>query len=207
MLEAKDVRETSDQRYDQGMLRARSQAENYARALPADEGRPPFVVNVDVGRSIELYSEFSRSGAKLVLWIGYLQWHFRTRGAVMPPEPVLKDFRNIECRDAVLTWDRVDYATDERGVPLTRWDGKTMKTSPVTGEPIPDESARLPLERYLNPRKAAWPQADFVVGNPPFIGNKRMRIALGDGYVDALRGACANDLLGDAKRVGFGLWT
>ena len=63
VLEAKDVRETSDQRYDQGMLRARSQAENYARALPVDEGRPPFVVVVDVGRSIELYSEFSRSGA------------------------------------------------------------------------------------------------------------------------------------------------
>jgi hypothetical protein len=29
----------------------------------------------------------------------------------------------------------------------------------------------------------------FVVGNPPFVGNKRMRAALGDGYVDALRGA------------------
>ncbi|NLA67956.1 MAG: hypothetical protein GX856_06890 [Gammaproteobacteria bacterium] len=35
----------------------------------------------------------------------------------------------------------------------------------------------------------AWPEADFVVGNPPFIGNKRMRTALGDGYVEALRGA------------------
>src|SRR5690606_19826785 len=43
--------------------------------------------------------------------------------------------------------------------------------------------------RYVNPRKAEWPQADFVVGNPPFIGNKRMRQALGDGYVEALRGA------------------
>ncbi len=45
------------------------------------------------------------------------------------------------------------------------------------------------LERYVNPRKAGWPAADFVVGNPPFIGNKRMRDALGDGYVEALRGA------------------
>src|SRR5690606_33370519 len=46
-----------------------------------------------------------------------------------------------------------------------------------------------PVERYVNPRKAAWPKADFVVGNPPFIGNKRMRLALGDGYVEALRSA------------------
>ena len=126
--------------------------------------------------------------AEVVLWIGYLQWHFRTRGDVNPPVPVIRDFRNIENRDAVLAYDRMEYVADERGVPVTRWDGKTMKVSPVTGEDIPDDTVRVPLERYVNPRKAAWPQADFVVGNPPFIGNKRMRKYLGDGYVDALRG-------------------
>ena len=125
--------------------------------------------------------------AEMVLWIGYLQWHFRTRGQVMPPQPVLKDFHNIECRDAVLAYDRMEYVTDERGVPVTRWDGKTTKKHPVTGEDVPDETARMPVEKYVNPRKAEWPQADFVVGNPPFIGNKRMRDALGDGYVEALR--------------------
>ena len=54
---------------------------------------------------------------------------------------------------------------------------------------MPDETAQVPQWRYLNPRPAEWPQADFIVGNPPFIGNKRMREALGDGYVEALRGA------------------
>ncbi|MEJ5209576.1 DNA methyltransferase [Denitratimonas sp. CY0512] len=127
--------------------------------------------------------------AEVVLWIGYLQWHFRTRGDVNPPVPVIRDFRNIENRDAVLAYDRVELVTDEHGVPVTRWDGETMKISPVTGEKVPDESARKPVEKYLNPRKAAWPEADFIVGNPPFIGNKRMRTALGDGYVEALRGA------------------
>lgn len=127
--------------------------------------------------------------AEVVLWIGYLQWHFRTRGNVHPPQPVIRDFRNIENRDAVLAYDRVEFVTDERGIPVTRWDGETMKVSPVTGEKIPDDSARKPVERYVNPRKAEWPAADFVVGNPPFIGNKRMRTALGDGYVEALRGA------------------
>ncbi len=125
--------------------------------------------------------------AELVLWIGYLQWQFRVHGHVNPPEPVLRDFRNIQCRDALLDYDRVEPALDEDGRPLTRWDGVTNKPHPVTGRPVPDESARRVVERYVNPRQAVWPEADFVVGNPPFIGASTLRRALGDGYVDALR--------------------
>ncbi|MBK1720839.1 class I SAM-dependent DNA methyltransferase [Thiocystis violacea] len=126
--------------------------------------------------------------AEMVLWIGYLQWHVRTHGSVHPPEPIIRDFRNIQCRDAVLAYDRMEWVTDATGQPVSRWDGRTMKTHPITGEPVPDETARTPLERYVNPRRAEWPEADFVVGNPPFIGASNMRRALGDGYVDALRG-------------------
>ena len=36
------------------------------------------------------------------------------------------------------------------------------------------------------PVPATWPQAEFVVGNPPFLGTKLMRLSLGDGYVDDL---------------------
>ncbi|KPV41187.1 DNA methyltransferase [Thiohalorhabdus denitrificans] len=122
-----------------------------------------------------------------VLWIGFLQWHLRTRGDVSPEEPVLKDFHNIECRDAVLDYDEAVLVTDDAGQALTHWDGVTYTTHPTTGERVPDETARVPVHRYTNPRKAEWPAADFVVGNPPFIGNKRMRMALGDGYVEALR--------------------
>ena len=125
--------------------------------------------------------------SEVVLWIGYLQWHFRTRGNVMPPQPVLKDFRNIECRDAVLAYDRMTYVMDEHGKTVSRWNGKTFKKHPITGEDVPDDTARVPLERYVNPRKAEWPRADFVVGNPPFIGSSWMRTSLGDGYAEALR--------------------
>jgi hypothetical protein len=127
--------------------------------------------------------------AELVLWIGYLQWHYRQHGKVAPAEPVLRDFRNIEHRDAVLAYDAKELVLDADGAPVTRWDGETMKKHPVTGKDVPDDSARAPVYRYTNPRKAEWPEADFVVSNPPFLGNKRMRGALGDGYVDALRAA------------------
>jgi hypothetical protein len=123
----------------------------------------------------------------LVLWIGYLQWHFRTRGEANPPEPVIRKFHNIECRDAVLAYDAEEIATDEFGHPITRWDGRSFKKHPVTKENVPDETARTPLLRYLNARRATWPEADFIVGNPPFIGNSRMRSALGDGYTETLR--------------------
>ena len=125
--------------------------------------------------------------AELVLWIGYLQWHFRTNGSGLPSSPILKDFRNIECRDAVLAYDAVEFVLDERGVPVSRWDGRTMKKHPVTGQDVPDERAQIPLQRYANPRHAKWPTADVAVGNPPFIGASSMRAALGDGYVEALR--------------------
>jgi hypothetical protein len=125
--------------------------------------------------------------AEMVLWIGYLQWHFRTHGHINPPQPVLRAFENIECRDAVLAYDRWEYKMDEDGRPVMRWDGKTYKKSPTTGEDIPDESAQVPEEVYINPRKAEWPETDYVIGNPPFIGAASMRRALGDGYVDALR--------------------
>lgn len=132
----------------------------------------------------------AREIAELVLWIGFLRWQYGNlgKGATIP-EPVLHDYGNIECRDAVLAWDRIEPALDADGKPLTRWDGETMRPSPVTGEAIPDESARVPVFRYVAPRRAAWPDADFVVGNPPFVGSKLMRSALGDDYIDAVQAA------------------
>ncbi len=35
-------------------------------------------------------------------------------------------------------------------------------------------------------READWPAADFIVGNPPFLGGKLLRKGLGDDYVEAL---------------------
>ena len=119
--------------------------------------------------------------ADMVLWIGHLQWHRRLHPGHTPPEPVLQAYGNVACRDAVLTWT----GTHDTG--RTRWDGVTTRPHPVTGREVPDENAQVPILEYLNPRPADWPEADFIVGNPPFIGNKRMRVALGDGYAEALR--------------------
>ncbi|MBS0471934.1 MAG: class I SAM-dependent DNA methyltransferase [Proteobacteria bacterium] len=98
--------------------------------------------------------------AELVLWIGYLQWHIRTKGGI-PQEPILQAFHNIEVKDAVLTWD---------GYPVPKIvDGK---------------------ETYPNAKRPKWPEAEFIVGNPPFIGKgERFRESFNDRYIASLWGA------------------
>jgi SAM-dependent methyltransferase len=126
--------------------------------------------------------------ADLVIWIGYLQWHFRRFGDIPPIEPVLREYANIENRDAVLAWDRVEPDVDKDGKVRTRWGGRTMKSA-VTGEDVPDATDQVTILKYVNPRQAVWPEADYIVSNPPFIGNARMREMLGDGYSETLRKA------------------
>lgn len=54
---------------------------------------------------------------------------------------------------------------------------------------MPDDAARVPLKAYINPRPAEWPTADFIIGNPPYIGARYIRPTLGNEYVEVLRQA------------------
>jgi len=98
--------------------------------------------------------------AELVLWIGYLQQHYRNRSE-HPAEPILKAFGNIQQKDAVLTWD---------GYPELQFemrDGEAVQVFP-------------------NARRPDWPEAEFIVGNPPFIGGANLRSRMDAGYAEAL---------------------
>ncbi|MCY1703856.1 class I SAM-dependent DNA methyltransferase [Deinococcus sp. SL84] len=126
--------------------------------------------------------------ADLVLWIGYLQLYAREHGkANPPPEPILQAYHNIENRDAILDFAGTEPRLGKDGQPVQRWDGRTTLTDPVTGREVPDPAALVQDVTYLQPKKAAWPRADFIVGNPPFIGAGPMRLALGDGYTETIR--------------------
>jgi hypothetical protein len=112
----------------------------------------------------------AREIAELVVWIGYLQWHFRTRGG-MPPEPILRDFKTIEVRDAVLAWDAKELLRDKHARPVSRTD---------------PEGKKVEVYRYKNPKRPEWPEADFIVGNPPFKAGQDFRKEFGDDYAEAL---------------------
>lgn len=126
---------------------------------------------------------WAREIAELVLWIGFHQ-HWKRHHHVQPPEPVLQDTGTMECRDAVLKWDSLVHRPER-----DRLDPTPKTLHPVTGEKVPDPKARIAFMEHAGARAAEWPEADFIVGNPPFMGQFRQREAMGDGYVDALRAA------------------
>ena len=140
--------------------------------------------------------------ADVVLKIGYLQWHLRTHGPSQLREPLLDEYENIRQQDAVLRHGPPVPRLDASGQPVTRWDG-TTRPHPVTGLPEPDETARTPVLDYPDPQPAEWPEADFIVGNPPFVGNKRMQELLSEGYANALRKAYAGRVPDSADLVMY----
>ena len=52
-------------------------------------------------------------------------------------------------------------------------------------------------------REPEWPAADVIIGNPPFLGDKKMRAELGDEYVDALRKLYEGRVPGGADLVCY----
>ena len=67
--------------------------------------------------------------------------------------------------------------------------GYEFKTNPVL-EPLDHIECRDALLAFdparAAPAEAAWPQANVVIGNPPFLGGSKKRRELGDAYFEAL---------------------
>ena len=57
---------------------------------------------------------------------------------------------------------------------------------------IRQTDAILDLTDPDNPAEPEWPAAEFIVGNPPFLGHFPFRESLGDEYVDAVYGVYGN---------------
>jgi methylase of polypeptide subunit release factors len=79
--------------------------------------------------------------------------------------------------------------------------GYEFKTNPVldTLEHIECRDALL----AEGGAEAAWPAADVVVGNPPFLGGSKKRGELGDGYFDALNRVYDGHVPGGADLVCY----
>jgi len=63
--------------------------------------------------------------------------------------------------------------------------------------------AILAYDAARQPVEPTWPVADVVVGNPPFLGDKKMRTELGHVYVDDLRKLYGGRVPGGADLVAY----
>ena len=52
---------------------------------------------------------------------------------------------------------------------------------------IVEMDAILSYDDEGNPVEPEWPGADVIVGNPPFLGSRKMRPTLGDKYCESLQ--------------------
>ena len=82
-----------------------------------------------------------------------------------------------------------------------RANGFDAATNPIL-KPLDNIECR---DAVLNPdgTRAEWPNADVVVGNPPFLGSRKMQPELGTDYVHTLRKAYENDVHRGADFVTY----
>lgn len=106
--------------------------------------------------------EFAAKLAHVVAWIGYLQWRYEDEGILHYKLP-----------------RRVDHP-------------RQLPHPIILDKNSPDEPDRIicadSIMRYDaegKPYEPEWPEVDVIVGNPPFLGGKKMRTELGS-YVDKL---------------------
>ena len=59
---------------------------------------------------------------------------------------------------------------------------------------IRNADAIIDLSDAEKPKEPEWPEADVIVGNPPFLGSRKTRTELGDDYIDRLQSLYGSDV-------------
>ena len=118
-------------------------------------------------------NEYAAELARVTVWIGELQWRL-THGFEFKTNPVLEPLDHIECRDALIAW--------------------------VPAPPEQGSAGDVPALRAV---EAAWPWASVVVGNPPFVGDRKMIRKLSEAYTFQLRRVYEGSVPGGADLVCY----
>jgi hypothetical protein len=109
--------------------------------------------------------EFAANLAKVVVWIGYLQWRYEDSGILHAYNP-----------------NKIRNFPDALPHPVIK-----DKNHPDEAERIICADAIMRYEADGKPFEPNWQSVDVIVGNPPFLGGQRMQLELGDDYANSIR--------------------
>ncbi len=125
------------------------------------------LVGPEILRGIEI-NAMAAELARTTIWIGDIQWRLRN-GIHSKSIPILRKLEAVETANALIAEAPGRF-------------GNSNQTA---------ENRELDLGSATTGRdgtEAVWPQAEFIVGNPPFLGAKLLRQNLGDETVEMLFG-------------------
>ncbi|MBI3901919.1 MAG: class I SAM-dependent DNA methyltransferase [Nitrosomonadales bacterium] len=132
--------------------------------------------------------------ARVTVWIGEIQWMLKN-GYPIRKNPILQSLEHIEHRDALVLLPPLQGEG---------WGGDGVnagsETHPHPNLPPEGEGTNVKSNLF---DEAQWPTVDVIIGNPPFLGDKKMRAELGDDYSEALRLCYADRVPGGADLVTY----
>jgi hypothetical protein len=153
-------------------------------------GRPYITVTPAQLYGIET-NEYAHELAQMTIQIGYIQW-LRDNGYGFPTEPILKQTKNILKMDAILAYETPS----------------AFGTSPKSdrGNAVDNKNPHVGFgggREGVGVYEPEWPAVDVIIGNPPFLGDKKMRAELGNKYVEDLRKLYGDRLSGQSDLVCY----
>lgn len=89
--------------------------------------------------------------------------------------PYAHELASIVIWIGYLQWKKENQPASDPDVPILQ---------PL--DQIEMKDAILDRSKAGRPREATWPEADVIVGNPPFLGGKMLRKGVGDEYVEQM---------------------
>jgi len=162
---------------------------------PEDSPRLVFRAFLERLRRVRVLDPACGSGNFLFVTLGALkdlEWEAIQWGSLVLQEP--GEFPRIG-PEAVLGIEINAYAAELARV--TIWIGEIQwmlrhglgyRRDPILSplDHIETRDALLDLTDPAHPREADWPAAEFIVGNPPFLGGSLLRSNLGNAYAEVL---------------------
>jgi type II restriction/modification system DNA methylase subunit YeeA len=172
----------------------------------------------EVVKGIEI-NAYAAELARVTVWIGQIQW-MTQHGFSANRKPVLKSLDTIENRDALIVIPQGSFSAAS-GIHLLpeslNRESIEPKSKAFTTENAEESQNRTANEQKVNGaareaplgdeltriKEAEWPDADFIIGNPPFLGGSKMRGELGDEYTSTVRKLYKGRVPGGADLVTY----